>query len=431
MEYRPGIKSRVIDQEIDLRVLLRSLQAKPFAVSPPIEAENSFMMGLANDDLSKGIFIHLPLSALSEVAKLLFTNGDGEIPIYLHSLKQLINWFYKRNILIPTDRFRDISIADYLLKPPEKDKGENWQKFLLSSLVCDHLGQAYPLLPRQVEQDGYPEVLFNRLTEDACSVWAIGEKLIPELQSDPQLYRLYTDVEMPLVSVLAEMERDGIGIDLREIRRAWPRVKAACMILCEQIADAYGQSLNPFSETQIRDFLQSACGTRLKQSDSVDDDFLKGLSGRNPLIRKLLAWRKMHQVITFFKSVSGGDRCYPTWWQTRASTGRIVCSDPALQSLPRAFRRYLVPGESRVFIKADFSAFQLRLLAHLSQEEALIEMFQAGSDPHEDTRKRLKPKASGLSVDKRKRSILPFATEERPGVFRLPWGVHFPQRTGS
>lgn len=141
-----------------------------------------------------------------------------------------------------------------------------------------------------------------------------------------------------------------------KIRRAWPRIEAACMILCEQVTEAYGQSLTPFSATQTKNFLQSVCGIRLKQSDSVDDDLLKGLSARHPLIRKLLVWRKLYRVIRFFKSVSGADRCYPTWWQTRTSTGRIVCTDPALQSLPKAFRRYLAPGEGRLFIKADFSA---------------------------------------------------------------------------
>ena len=343
MEHGPGIKSRVINREIDLQVLLDSLNAKPFAISPPIEVENSFMMGLANEDLSEGICIHLPLSALSEVATLLFTTGDRDTHIYVHSLKQLINWFYRRNILIPTDRFQDVSIAAYLLKPPERDKGEDWQEFLLSSLVRDHLGQEYPFLPRQVEEAGYPDCSLQSV--DGRRLLSVGtrEDTIPELQTDPLLYRLYCDVEMPLVSVLAEMERDGIGVDLPKIRRAWPRVEAACMILCEQLTEAYGQTLNPFSETQIKDFLQRACGIRLKKTDSVDDDLLKGLSARHPLIRKVLAWRKLHRVIRFFKSVSGGDRCYPTWWQTRTSTGRIVCTDPALQSLPKAFRRYLGP----------------------------------------------------------------------------------------
>ncbi|MBI5250190.1 MAG: hypothetical protein HY912_11910 [Desulfomonile tiedjei] len=404
MNSRPGIKRGIVNQEIDLQVLLSSLEAKPFAISPPIEFENSFMMGVANEDLQ--VCIHLPLSALSEVATLMFTTGDRNTSIYIHSLKPLINWFFKRNILIPTDRFRDVSLAAYLLKPPENDKGEDWQEFLLSSLVRDHLDLEYPFLPRQVERVGR-EVLYERLSKDASFIGALGEKLISELQSDPQLYRLYTEVEMPLVSVLAEIERDGIGVDLLKIRRTWPRIEAACMILCGQITDVYEQPLNPFSTTQIKEFLYSACGTRLKRSDSIDDDLLKGLSFRHPFICKLLAWRKLHRVIRFFKSIGHEERCYPTWWQTRTSTGRIVCTDPALQSLPKAFRRYLVPGVGRVFIKADFSAFQLRLLAHLSQDEVLINMFQTGGDPHNETKNRLESK--GIRITRAQAKAVNFA----------------------
>jgi DNA polymerase-1 len=361
-------------------------------------------MGLANEDLR--LCLHLPLSALSEVVTLLFAARDGDTPIYVHSLKQTTNWFHKRNVLITTVRLRDVSIAAYLLKPPESDKGEDWQEFLLSSLVRNHLGREYPYLPRKVERVG-PKILSERLQEDASFIWALGEKLIPEFETDPQLYRLYTDVEMPLVSVLAEMERDGIEVDRPKIHRAWPRTEAACMILCGQISEAYGQPLNPFSSTQVKDFLGAACETRLKQSDSVDDDLLKGLSGRHPLIRKLLAWRKLHRVIKFFKSIGHKDRCYPTWWQSRTSTGRIVCTEPALQAVPRSFRQYLIPGEGRIFIKADFSAFQLRLLAHLSQDKALTEMFQAGRDPHDETRKRLASK--GIPITRGQAKAVNFA----------------------
>lgn len=407
MEYRPGIKSGLIDRESDLRALVYSLAGTSFAISPPIEVDDSFMMGLAREDLTEGLCIHLPLSALSEVAESLFTGEDRGSPIYVHSLKQVINWFYYRNINLPTGRFRDVSIAAYLLKPPESDKGEDWQKFLLSMLVRGHLGQEYPYLPREVESEGHPEVLFERLSEDASSVLQLVEKLIHELQGDPQLYRLYTDVEMPLVSILAEIERDGIGVNLPEIRGAWPRVEAACMLLCDRLTEAYGQPLNPFSTIQIKEFLYSACQVRLKHSDSVDDDLLKGLSARHPLIRKLLSWRKHHRVIKFFKSVSSRDRCYPTWWQTRTSTGRIVCTDPALQGLPKSFRRYLHPGKDRVFIKADFSAFQLRLLAHLSRDETLVEMFRAGGDPHDETRQRLETR--GIRITRSQAKAVNFA----------------------
>jgi hypothetical protein len=129
MNSRPGIKSGLINEEIDFQAFLRSLIHKPFAISPPIEFENSFIMGLANEDLHEGLCIHIPLPALSEVPTLLFVSAGRDTPVYVHSLKQLINWFYKRNIMIARDRFRDVSAAAYLLKPPESDKGEDWQTF--------------------------------------------------------------------------------------------------------------------------------------------------------------------------------------------------------------------------------------------------------------------------------------------------------------
>lgn len=317
------------------------------------------------------------------------------------------------------------------MKPPESDNGEDWQEFLLSSLVRDHLRREYPFLSRQVERAGYQQAIHEHLKSDASFIWKLGEKLVPELQSDPQLHRLYTDVEMPLTSVLAEIERDGIGVNLLKICRAWPRIEAACMILCEQVTEAYGQPLNLFSGTQVKDFLYSACGILLKPSDSVDDDLLKGLSARHPLIRKLLVWRKLRKSIRFFKNVDGKDRCYPTWWQTRTSTGRIVCTDPALQGLPKSFRRYLAPGESRTFIKADFSAFQLRLLAHLSQDEILLDMFKRGRDPHYETKIRLESKGVRITRSQAKAINFAICTAGRRGRYRVHWGVNSPQRIRS
>ena len=91
----------------------------------------------------------------------------------------------------------------------------------------------------------------------------------------------------------------------------------------------------------------------------------------------------------FLEKHAGHDRCHPRWWLTRTVIGRIQCTDPALQSLPRYVRRYLIPGPGKVFIKADYSAFQLRLLAHLSQDPVLIDLFRSDRNPHDETQKRL------------------------------------------
>ncbi len=87
--------------------------------------------------------------------------------------------------------------------------------------------------------------------------------------------------------------------------------------------------------------------------------------------------------------------------------GRITCTDPALQGLPRYVRKYLDPGPGKVFIRADFSAFQLRLLAHLSQDPALLDLFRSGRNPHDETQARLR--ARGLHITRAQAKTVNFS----------------------
>jgi DNA polymerase-1 len=103
----------------------------------------------------------------------------------------------------------------------------------------------------------------------------------------------------------------------------------------------------------------------------------------------------------------GKDRCYPRWWLTRTVVGRIGCTNPALQSLPKYVRRYLSPGKGNVFIKADFSSFQLRLLAHLSQDQVLMDLFRSGDSPHDETKSRLERR--GVNITRAQAKTVNFA----------------------
>ncbi len=139
----------------------------------------------------------------------------------------------------------------------------------------------------------------------------------------------------------------------------------------------------------------------------IDDDLLKGLSRSCPAAMKLRQWRRLFQTKRFLDKYAGQDRCYPKWWLTRTAVGRIVFTDPALQSLPKYIRRYLDPGQGNTFIKADYSAFQLRLLAHLSQDPALMAACAPGRKPHDETRDLLLKK--GISVTRAQAKTINFA----------------------
>ncbi len=210
-----------------------------------------------------------------------------------------------------------------------------------------------------------------------------------------------------LTSVLADIECRGIGLDRSKIERAEPRVARALAVLQEQMITLYGEPFDLRSEYEVRGFLKRTCGLRLTNNDRVDDNLLKGLARSYAPAFKLRTWLRLSQTLRFLKTFVDKDRCYPRWWLTRTVVGRITCTKPTLQSLPRYVRKYLVPGPGKVFIKADFSAFQLRLFAHLAQDPALLDLFRSGRNPHDETQKRLG--ARGLQITRAQAKTVNFS----------------------
>jgi DNA polymerase-1 len=384
----------VIKDLDDLRFMIENREGMASSISPPLQVGNRFMMAMCQGPCDENCScIDLPLSDLPEAAHMLFSVVDHRY--HVHSLKEIMVWFKRRGINLIPGIFLDISLAAYLLSPPEPDKGEDWRKFQLKSLVRDYLKEGYPFWFEQVDQQDYPEAFYNRLREDAQYIWCLGAPFVSAIVYD-YLNQPYWELEIELTCVLAEMEVRGIELDHVRIRRAKTRLEEASRILRKQLEEAYGKPLYLSSHYDVRNFLYEVCGIPMGRREQIDDDRLKGLSRQNPYVFKLLTLQRLQEALRFFAKVEGQKHCYPKWWLTRTAVGRVVCTNPALQSLPKPFRRYLSPGAGKVFIKADFSAFQLRLLAHLSQDPHLIDLFQSGRNPHDETQARLL--ARGLNI---------------------------------
>ena len=303
--------------------------------------------------------------------------------------------------------FLDISLAAYLLDPPSPDRGEDWRKFLLSTLVQEHLQEPYPLVYKDVLETEFPQAFYIRLIQDALYVWRLAFILVKGILADETLLQPYWELEILLTSVLADMEYRGMGLDRERVARALPRIELGMKLLGEQLATLFSQPFNPRKEDEVRGFLNHTCGLRLKRNDRIDDDLLKGLARSYTPAYKLRTWNRLFRTRRFLKTFVDKDRCYPRWWLTRTVIGRITCTDPHLQGLPRYVRKYLVPDEGKVFIKADFSAFQLRLLAHLSQDPTLLDLFRSGRNPHDETQARLS--AKGLNVTRAQAKTVNFS----------------------
>ena len=378
-----------------------------FSISAPLQVGSEFMMALYYDheEVSECVCLHLPLEHVREVADILFSDRDKQVVV--HALKEIRVWFQRHGATIGSVGFLDVSLAAYLLSPPEPDLGENWRCFVLSALVEKYLREPYPVLYKQVLAGEYPEVFYQRLVQDAHYVWRLGPVLVNGILADETLLQPYWELEILLTSVLADMECRGIGLDRARVARALPRVERGMDVIGEQLAALYGQEFKPGSEYDVRVFLKRTCGVRLKRNEHINDDLLKGLARSYLPAFKLRTWRRLSKTHQFLKDFVGQERCHPRWWLTRTVIGRITCTKPALQSLPRHVRRYLIPGQGKVFIKADYSAFQLRLLAHLSQDPALLDLFRSGNNPHDETQARLR--ARGLNITRAQAKTVNFS----------------------
>ncbi len=391
----------------DLETLLSFIVGRQvFSISAPSEVGSEFFLAVySGDENSDSACLHFPLQQVGAVAEILFS--DHTKRVYVHALKETMVRFRRHEVDLYAEMFLDVSLAAYLLDPPEPDRGEDWRKFLLSSLIVQYLKEPYPFVYKQVLASEYPEVLYRQLIQYALYVWRLGPILVKGILADETLLQPYWELEILLTSVLAEMECRGIGLDRARIARAGPRVERSLNILGEQLVMLYGQPFDSGSEYDVRNFLNRTCGLRLTRSDRINDDLLKGLARSYAPAFKLRTWRRLALTRRFLETFAGQDRCHPRWWLTRTVIGRITCTDPPLQGLPKYVRRYLSPGPGKVFIKADFSAFQLRLLAHLSQDPILLDLFRSGRNPHDQTRARLC--AKGLNITRAQAKTVNFS----------------------
>jgi len=261
-------------------------------------------------------------------------------------------------------------------------------------------------------QKGFDEVPLDRAVdyaaEDADITLRLEAVLAPQLAAGG-LRKLFDEVEMPLVEVLAALEFNGIRIDPAELDRQRNRLAGRIEQLRRAIGDAAPHPFNPDSPKQLALVLYNrpdqeppGLGLRAtkrgKTGPSTDQEVLERLAG-DPAIesqvpRLIVEYRQLTKLVnTYLVALKDAihpqtGRVHASFNQTVAVTGRLSSSDPNLQNIPirtdvgREIRRAFVAGPGNVLISADYSQIELRLLAHLAEDERLIEAFQQGADIH-------------------------------------------------
>jgi len=294
----------------------------------------------------------------------------------------------------------DILLASYLLNPVRYD--QNLDNIALHYLGC-RLAAVKELTGRPLEVAAMPPAAtVTYAGSRAEATWRLWPKLREELQAGG-LAPLYDELELPVLKLLAAMEIRGIGLDQHFLRRCGQDLEREMVRLEQEIYQLAGEEFLINSPQQLAVILFEKLGlppqkkTRGRTAYSTDNEVLTSLASLHPLAAKVMAYRtagklKSTYVDGLMKQLNPQTgRIHTTFVQSAAATGRLASRDPNLQNIPvrgeqgGQIRQAFVAGAGQVFLSADYSQIELRLLAHFSEDPILLAAFQAGADIHRQT----------------------------------------------
>ena len=259
--------------------------------------------------------------------------------------------------------------------------------------IDDMMLISYLLNPiKAKEYDAKPGIITHELYADyEASVKAL---------KDAGMYKLYEDIELPLAYVLYTCEKAGIIADREKLIEYGKSLEGRINELEESICDKAGERFNINSPKQLGEILFGKMGIKggkkTKSGYSTAADVLEKLAPEYPIVSEILEYRGLTKLKSTYadglqECIAADGRIHTTFNQTITATGRISSTDPNLQNIPirtelgRKIRKCFVPKEGFVFIDADYSQIELRLLAHMSQDAGLIEAYGTDADIHRIT----------------------------------------------
>lgn len=313
-----------------------------------------------------------------------------------HDLKPLLLAMHRAG-LDPPDPHFDTMIAAYLLNP-------NRRTHTLEAVALDALGD-YVGAERAAQPEGQAGDLFEAAgqpkVQEAAEAASVVMRLLPVLRArleEQGSLRLFTEVEMPLVPVLAEIERNGFGLDVPALERLGQELERALARMMEGIARLAGQEFNLNSPKQLAAVLFEKLGLKpirkTKTGYSTDEDTLTQLATQHELPAQILNYRTLSKLKSTYVDALPAlvnpetGRLHTSLHQTVAATGRLSSADPNLQNIPvkgeygLRIREAFVAAPGHRLLAADYSQIEPRILAHLSRDERLLKVFERGEDIH-------------------------------------------------
>ncbi len=351
-------------------------------------------MGHTGEGVSDQLDREMVLASLGELL------SSDSVKKYGHNIKAAIMAFRRRGIQLGGE-ISDVMLAAYVLDPSRRG-------YELPDLVREQYGVNISSM-KDLTGSGLKAVSADSLSVDAMARYACRRvefilSLVPFLSSrmdDAGLSELFRDVEMPLIRVLASMEERGVLLDLDLLAHMSGQLKQLLEISEAKIYRLAGEQFNINSPKQLQAVLFEKLGLprgrKTKAGYSTDVDVLTNLGRSYELPAEILAYRSLSKLkSTYIDALPllvhpETGRVHTSYNQTVTATGRLSSSNPNLQNIPvrttegkRIRQAFIVPAGYRV-VSADYSQIELRILAHLSGDELLIEAFREGDDIHTKT----------------------------------------------
>ena len=316
----------------------------------------------------------------------------------------------------------DTMIAHYILKP-EMHHNMDYMAEVYLNYQTIHIDEL--IGPRGKSQlsmrDVAPEKVCDYAAEDADITLKLKSKLEAELKSEG-LYSLFETVEMPLVPVLAQMEQNGVRIDVDSLAETSKEFSVKMNEIEKEVYEQAGMEFNISSPKQVGEVLfdkmkivEKAKKTKTGQY-VTSEEVLQSLKGKHVIVEKILDYRGYKKLLsTYIDSLPQlinpkTGHIHTSYNQAVTATGRLSSSNPNLQNIPvrddngKEVRKAFIPDEGCLFFSADYSQIELRIMAHLSGDHNMIEAFNTGYDIHAATAAKIfkKPIKEVTSDERRK-----------------------------
>ena len=420
-----GHNYKLITSPIEAAALISDLQDKPqVAVSLLGSGDNAMQFKILGIALCakthEASFVKC--DDKQDMIRALATLFEGNACIVSSDIKRLMIVLHQHGVNF-TAPYYDTAVAHYLLQP---ERSHSTAEMAYELLHYTAISPESLLGPKGRNQLKPTQVAPEALTRWACEAADLTLQL-PEVldkgMKEQGLDKLFTDIELPLVQVLASMELAGARIDVKALNDYSVTLTEQMNRLEEECHRLAGIPFNTASPAQVGEVLfdhlkidPKAKKTKTGQYSTTEDILLK-LRDRHPLIDKILELRSIRKLLSTYVNAlpalinPATGRIHTTYNQTVTATGRLSSTNPNLQNIPvrsddgKEIRRAFIPADGNVFFSADYSQIELRLVADLSHDKTMLDAFALGHDIHAITAARIYHKSlEQVTSDERRKA---------------------------